>query len=136
MTRASIGALAVASLALLGSMNSYQVSRELAARYPDAYGVAAAERRFEGALEILPPSAVVGYISDLPMSQNAGITAFLAAQYAVAPRGLVPLDRSRTEWVVGNFARAADFTALGAQSGLTMVRDFGNGVVVYRRPKA
>jgi hypothetical protein len=38
--------------------------------------------------------------------------------------------------VVGNFARAADFTALGAQSGLTMVRDFGNGVVVYRRPKA
>ena len=125
----------VAALALLASLNSYQISQDMAARYPDPYGVAAAEQRFAGALEILPGATRLGYISDLPFSDNAGVSAFLAAQYAVAPRALLPLEGSGAEWVVGNFGRAADFAALGARSGLRLVRDFGNGVVVYRRSK-
>jgi len=130
--RSSIGAVGVAALAVFASLSSYQVSQQVAARFPDAYGVTGAEQRMAGALEILPATGVVGYLSDLPLNQNAGTAAFLAAQYALAPRALVA-DPSKTEWVVGNFSRATDFAALGMQSGLSMVRDFGNGVVVYRR---
>jgi len=133
--RAPIGALSVAALAVFASLNSYQVSQQVAERYPDAYGVAAAQQRMEGALKILPASGLIGYLSDMPLGQNAGTAAFLAAQYAVAPRALAPVGQSQTEWAIGNFSRAADFAALGAQAGLTMVRDFGNGVVVYRRTK-
>lgn len=133
--RVSAGAAVVAALAVFATLNSYSVSQAVSAQYPDAYGVAAAEQRFAGALELLPRSAFIGYMSDLPMDQNAGVAAFLAAQYAVAPRALAPAANSQTEWVVGNFSRAADFAALGARSGLVMLRDFGNGVVVYRRVK-
>lgn len=132
--RITAGAIAVAALALAASLNSYQLSQQAAAS-PDTYGVAAAESRMEQALSILPGSATIGYLSDLPADQNAGMAAFMAAQYAVAPRALVPIDKAQTEWVIGNFARSAAFAALGARSGLTVVRDFGNGVVIYRRSR-
>jgi hypothetical protein len=116
-------------------MNSYQVSFADARAYPDRYGVMNAERRFAAAIELLPPTAEIGYISDLPLTDTAGSTAFVAAQYVLAPRGLVLAGRATTEWAVGNFARPGDFGARGAQAGFRMVRDFGSGVVVYRRAK-
>lgn len=116
-------------------MNSYQISAQDAQQFPDRYGVVAAEQRFASALELLPANAVIGYISDLPLSETAGSTAFVAAQYVVAPRSLVLASAQPTEWAVGNFAHPEDFAAIGAQAGFTLVRDFGNGVVVYRRNK-
>lgn len=133
-SRALWGALIVAVLALAGALSSYQAAENYGEQYPDAYGVARAGQRFAAAVQMLPPSGVIGYLSDLPKSENAGVAAFLAAQYALAPRALTQ-DATPTEWVVGNFARPADFAALGAKSRLTVVRDFGNGVVLYRRAK-
>ncbi len=132
--RVPAGAAAVAALAVFASLNSYQVSQQVSARFPDAYGVAAAAGRMDGALQMIPPAAVIGYLSDLPFDQPGGAAGFMAAQHAVAPRALVN-DKSQGEWVLGNFAHPGDFAALGAEAGLTMVRDFGNGVVVYRRAK-
>jgi hypothetical protein len=133
--RVVIGVLAVAALAVFASMNSYQISAQDAQQFPDRYGVVSAEQRFASALELLPTTAVIGYISDLPLSETAGSTAFVAAQYVVAPRSLVLAGAQPTAWAVGNFARPGDFAAIGAQAGFTIVRDFGNGVVVYRRNK-
>ena len=132
-SRVVIGVLAVAALAVFASMNSYQISAQDAEQFPDRYGVVAAEGRFAPALQLLPVNAVIGYISDLPLSETAGSTAFVAAQYAMAPRSLVLASAQRTQWAVGNFARPADFATIGVQAGFTMVRDFGSGVVVYRR---
>jgi hypothetical protein len=131
--RALAGVMLVAVLAMLASLNSYQISSKVAEQYPDPYGVVAAEGRFAAALEMLPRTATIGYISDLPLTETAGSTAFVAAQYVLAPRGLVLADRQKTEWAVGNFARPGDFAAKGAEAGFTLVRDFGSGVVVYRR---
>jgi hypothetical protein len=36
------------------------------------------------------------------------------------------------EWVVGDFSKPLDVVAFGKQRGLTLVRDFGNGAVLYR----
>lgn len=130
MTSASIGALAIAALGLLASLNSCEISTQLA---PDPFRIAATGQRFAGALEILPAAGVIGYLSDMPVAENAGTVAYMTARFAVAPRALVPAGKIATEWAVGNFAHPSDFAAIGAQSGFALVRDFGNGVVVYRR---
>lgn len=125
-----IGAMAAALLALLASLSSYQISTRLA---PDPFRIVATGDRFAGALELLPPSGVIGYLSDMPVGDNAGTVAYMTARFAVAPRALAPAGRVAAEWAVGNFAHPADFAAIGKDAGFALVRDFGNGVVVYRR---
>ncbi len=130
MNRASIAALVVTVLALLSSLTSYQISTQLVA---DPFRISAAKERFSGARELLPRTTPIGYLTDMPMRDNTGTVAYMAARYAIAPRALVPSGKTATEWAIGNFAHPADFAAIGAQSGYGIVRDFGNGVVVYRR---
>jgi hypothetical protein len=130
MSRASVGALAVAILAFAASFSSYEISTQLAA---DPFRISATQTRFADALNLLPPAATIAYLTDMPVTGNAGTVAYMTARYAVAPRALVPAGKLPAEWAIGNFAHPADFVAIGAQSGFALVRDFGNGVVVYRR---
>jgi len=134
--RVVAGVLAVAVLAVLASLNSYQVSSANAQRFPDPYGVGVAEQRFATVVRQLPPNASLTYISDLPLNETSGTTAFLAAQYALAPRPLFPAgDHAATDWGIGNFSRPSDYAPIGAKAGFTMVADFGSGVILYRRAK-
>ncbi|MBZ5727799.1 MAG: hypothetical protein LAP87_22745 [Acidobacteriia bacterium] len=132
--RVLIGVLAVAILAVLASLNSYQGSADERRQARDRYGVESALLRLAAASRRLPPAGAVGYLSDLQLSDQAGTPAFLAAQYVLAPHLLVPVDaHASTEWAVGNFSRPVDFAAVGARAGYTMVTDMGNGVVLYRK---
>jgi hypothetical protein len=132
--RVVAGALIVAALAVLASFNSYLVSVANADRFPDPYAVALAETRFAPALPQLPPSAALAYVSDLPVGELAGTTAFLAAQYALAPRMLVVAEgRPTADWAVGNFSRPSPYAPVGARFGFAMVSDQGNGVIVYKK---
>ena len=134
--RVVAGVLVVAVLAMLAALNSYQVSAANAQQFPDPYGVALAEQRFAGVIRQLPSNARLAYISDLPLNATAGITAFLAAQYALAPRLVTPVDEGlATEWAIGNFSRPSDYGSIGAKAGFTMVADFGSGVILYRKAK-
>jgi len=45
----------------------------------------------------------------------------------------VPIGKLPAEWALGNFARPGNFAERGAQAGYRVVRDLGNGVVIYRR---
>src|SRR5712691_12513574 len=130
------GVLAVAVLAVLASFNSYQVSVANAQQFPDPYAVALAEQRFAIANQQLPPHAVIAYVSDLPVGDLAGTTAFLAAQYALAPRLVIPAeDHPAADWGVGNFSQPSDYAPIGAKAGFTMVADLGSGVILYRKDK-
>jgi len=128
--RAAIGAIVVAILAVIAAMRSYDFSSQQPA---DPYRVSAGQARFAPALELLPASGVIGYMSDLPLGENAGTVAYMAAQYSVAPRAILPIERAQAEWALGNFARPGNFAERGAQAGYRIVRDLGNGVVIYRR---
>jgi len=129
-----MGALAVALLAVLAALNSYSRASKLAAAQPDPYGAASAQERFATALSQIPKDAPFGYISDLGLDQKAGVTAFLAAQYALAPHAVAPVDPTApTEWAVGNFALPGDYPAAGARLGYSVVADLGRGVLVFRR---
>jgi hypothetical protein len=128
--RAAIGAIAVALLTVFAAMKSADESAQQPA---DPYGVTAGQTRFAAALEMLPSGGVIGYISDMPLGENVGAIAYMAAQYALAPRAVLPVEKTAAEWVLGNFAHPRNFAERGAQAGFRLVRDFGNGVVVYRR---
>jgi len=125
---------AVAILAVFSALTGYQNASQLAQAQPDAYGASSAARRFAPALEKLPASVPLGYISDLEIGPNAGTAAFLAAQYAVAPHALIPVDHGKMfEWAVGNFSRPSDYAGAGAAAGYAVVADVGSGVIVFRR---
>jgi hypothetical protein len=128
--RVVIGSIVVAALAVLAAMKSYDLSTQ---QVSDPYGVTAGQTRFAAALELLPASGVIGYLSDMPLDDNVGSIAYMAAQYAVAPRAIVPVEKAQAEWALGNFAHPGNFAERGAQAGYRIVNDFSNGVVVYRR---
>lgn len=126
--------LAVGILGVFGALNSYQVSKGYSDQYPDAYGGERAQIRFAPLLSKVPASAELGYLTDLDPAQPAYAAAFLAAQYALAPRALVFVDaQHRPEWAVGNFTKPMDFAAAGASRGYDPAGDFGNGVVLFHR---
>jgi len=125
--------LAVAILGAAGALNSYQVSAHYAEQLPDAYGGEHAQTRFAQLVERVPASAVLAYFTDLDPGP-AYDSAFLAAQYAVAPRVLVFLHgQPSPEWAVGNFSKPADFAAAGEAKGYAMIADLGQGVILFRR---
>src|ERR1700676_3183377 len=77
-TRVIVAVTAVAVLAVFASLNSYQVSSQLAQRLPDPHGVVVAQQRFAVILDRLPYTETVGYVSDMTLADRAGTTAFLA----------------------------------------------------------
>ena len=118
----------------MGANNSYQVSRGYSAQFPDTYGGGSAQVRFEPLVARIPANAELGYITDLDSGQAAYAPAFLAAQYAVAPRLLVAIDsQTRPEWAAGNFSKPQDFAVAGAAQGYAVEADLGNGVVLFHR---
>jgi hypothetical protein len=133
-TAVTVVCLAVAALAVFDAMNSYQVSSRYAQQFPDAYGTGRAQARFAPLLERVPANSRVTYITDLDPSSPAYSAAFLAAQYALAPREVIlPGRGSAPETGVGNFSKPLDFAAAGAALGYEMTADLGNGVVLFRK---
>lgn len=125
---------AVALLAAYGALNSYQVSAEYARQYPDAYGGERARIRFAPVLAKIPANGELGYITDLEPTHPAYSSAFLAAQYAVAPRVLLVVDpKTAPEWAVGNFSKPQDYAGFGDTHGYSLSADLGNGIVLFRR---
>ena len=126
--------LVVAALAVFGAMNSYSLSADYARYSPDSFGSGRAQTRFSGVVEKLPPSARIGYFTDLDPKATLYTSEFLAVQYALAPRQLVMLGQGPApEWAVGNFSKPQDYAAAGQAQGYAIADDFGNGVVLFRR---
>jgi GT2 family glycosyltransferase len=95
------------------------------------------ERRFDGLRQVLLPHGQVGYLADsaAAISEDgehpgrAHFKQYLLTQYALLPT-LVRPD-TRQPLVVGNFASVGELES-GATRGLTPIRNFGNGVVLFR----
>lgn len=96
------------------------------------------DRRFAVLRPVLPPHGVVGYLGHpeptgpTPRDSNAAallhFRRYLLAQYALAP--LVLIESTEPEFVVGNFDPGGE---LPAPAGLQVIRDFGDGLVLFRR---
>lgn len=125
--------IAAALLGVWGAIESYQI--ETGSSLRDPYMVNLQPARLAGVIDAIPSTAIVGYLSDLhDRAENtsaAALAMFNSARYALAPRLLV--EGTDRDWVLGNFTKPEDYSAIGRDHGLNVVRDFGNGVVLFRR---
>jgi len=133
--RLGMGLLALAALAM-GLRVAGREMRELRrSGGPDE--ITRYEARFQALRQALPASARVGYVTDratwMPGDDEGPRLAFkhvVLTQYALLPAVVAPEVSGGL--AVGNFdsLAAADSVAL---RGFTVVRDFGNGVLLLRR---
>ncbi|HVO98993.1 MAG TPA: hypothetical protein VMT15_13040 [Bryobacteraceae bacterium] len=125
------GVTLAALVSLLGLTEYARFESAYQRQNADPYKVTAQFSRFADVRAAVPATATLGYLSDQPLGGTAGDALFNSAQYVLAPR-LLQKDAAEN-LVLGNFTRQADFAAVGAQSGLHIERNFGNGVVLFRR---
>jgi hypothetical protein len=125
-SRAILGLSVAALLSLYGTVDFYGKQIERNKIQKDSYHIGAQEQRFEALKRELGPNAVAGYVSDL---SDAGIV--LSAQHALAPVLLV--DNVPHQFVVGNFSRPMDYSEFGRARQLVLVKDFGAGVILFRK---
>jgi hypothetical protein len=131
---ALLGAGAVLALALLTCFNFYQFTTAFNRANRDSYRVGFQHDRLRQLDAELPREAILGYVSDLPGGEVQDSAAFLGAQYVLAPRLLVRVDNPvKPEWVLGNFSRVVDPAPYAAANHLRVVKNYGPGVVLFRR---
>lgn len=100
----------------------------------DPYMAGAQDARFAALAEAVPQDAELGYLSDAEAGSVLAQTLLYGAQYALAPR--LVRDGAGPLWTLGNFTRPLDYAAFGAPHGLKVERDFGNGVVLFRKERS
>lgn len=127
----TVGITVAAVVCLWGAVETYAFESAYQEQNRDPYMISAQFGRVGPVASAAPENAVLGYISDAQRGSVADSTLLLSAQYVLAPRLLV--RGAAHEWVLGNFTRPADFAAVGRGHGLSVVQDFGNGVVLFRR---
>ena len=131
--RVKAGIALAALLCLWGTFEYYSSETSYVQQYRDPYRVADQFTRLDGIRAAVPADAILGYVNDLEFGNVTADAMFQSAQYVLAPRIL--RKGPENDVVLGNFTRPADFAAFGRERGLRMERDFGNGVVLYRREK-
>ncbi len=94
------------------------------------FGVASFEDRFEALRKALPPRSVLGYASDYPTNDASGLGEFYLTEYALAP-AIVTSSPNQSMVVVNYHTAQPDPAKLRAQH-LTLVQNFGNGVLLCR----
>jgi hypothetical protein len=122
----------VVLLCVFTAFQSYRTADADARAYHDPYMINAQPARLRDAITYLPANAELGYLSDISFEVANGSAAYFGVMYALAPR-LVTRSADSHEWVVGNFSHPLDYAAAGAAHRLEVVRDFGNGIVLFRR---
>lgn len=134
--RILIACAAVSLLSLWGVANFYVSTADATGPNADVYKIGAQASRFQDLAAALPSTGVIGYVSDVSTGQTLGAVLYASAQYTLAPRLVTDqATEPAPEWVVGDFSKPLDVAQFGAQRGLTLVKDFGNGAVLYRRQR-
>ncbi len=99
----------------------------------DPFGVLRQEARLRGVIATLPAVSQVGYLAGPGLDALTAEENLLGARYAFAPRMLVLQKDSPQQLVIGDFAGPVDLDALASMYRLRVVRDFGNGIVLFER---
>ena len=87
------------------------------------------DQRFELLRDALPKRGTVGYVTDAPTWEE-GEARIMRAQFALAP--LILVSDANQALVVGEFSDPA--AASNRDPKLTVVRDLGDGLLVFARP--
>lgn len=124
---------AVALLALWSTINFYGATEEAAGANADVYKIGEQSARFQDLMSALPATGIVGYVSDVPADQPLAAALYSSAQYTLAPRLVTDQHLQPGELVIGDFSKPLDLAQFGKDHGLSLVKDFGNGAVLFRK---
>ena len=118
---AAIGLLAISLLTI------FQLLLDaISAKAPDeSASIPVFETRFDEVKKAVPPDAVLGFITDSSMADPNVQAEYFVAQYALAPR--VVANRADQKLVLGIIHNPTP-----RFPNLPMIRDFGNGIRLYR----
>jgi hypothetical protein len=125
--RVRAGTALLTLIAVFSCLNALRLDRWGEPRDEQKY-----EDRAQGLRRDLPSHGPVGYIGDeVPTGadQNLHFHPFFHMQYAVAPVLLV--DSPRYALVVGDFRQPVNHDRI-AKLNLILVKDYGNGVMLFR----
>ena len=126
VTRIKVGAMSLLALtALLNNLSYLRANREVAPKAAVQGEITIYERRFDELKKWLPEHGVVGYVSDETDAIKETESYYLT-QYALAP--LVVVRGADRPLVVGNFGHGGQVAPV---ANLKIVKDFGNGVVLF-----
>jgi len=136
LARAWCGICIVFLICFTASLDFFEVTKALYEQSPDPWGVGQQEERFAAVRADLGAPSLVGYYSDVRFEQKGGQAVFFSALYTMAPHLLVadPSD-PKVELVIGNFHQRPDLGELERKRGLKLVKDYGRGVMLFRREK-
>lgn len=110
---------------MLDVISAYNFSRSAG-----AFGVPSFEKRFAELHKSMQAKSALGYVSDNPANNTQAQAEYYLTQYALAP---VIIKASTEEpLVVANFHTNKPDQALLRAKHLTLVRDFGNDVFIFR----
>ena len=122
--KAGIGFVLLMAIQAIGTLAGY---RSVLQRQPI---VIIDEQRFAALRTVLPPRGIVGYLSDTGGNQDS-LRRYYLTQYSLAPVVVAP-DANR-ELVIANFSSPSTIARLADEHGLSVERDFGNGVALLKR---
>ena len=126
----------VAILSLFAALDYWHAVTSYNEEFPDPYRIGYQQPRFREAAKAIPVDAVVGYISNLEFGDIQGSAAFFGTQYALTPRIVMPFDSPQVQdLVVGNYSTKVDAADVARQNHMSVVKDFGAGVILFRKEK-
>lgn len=138
---ARIGAAGLLLLLYVGASTARWIHRTAWTPSGSRDEISVYERRFEALKSMLPSRGVIGYLGyrptpgSTPEEANAAalqhFRRYLLAQYALAP--LLLVEGTAPDLVIGNFDGSAP---VQPPPGFRLLRDFGSGVVLYRRAES
>jgi len=119
--------------AVLAHWNSHA---EAARLNPDPWAIARQVERFAALRADLQKPSALAYLTDLPPEDERSTVLYFGTAYALAPHLVTDARGADSlELVVGSFLRRPDLAALERERGLKLVKDYGRGVMLFRREK-
>jgi hypothetical protein len=92
------------------------------------------ESRFEDIKKEIPERGVFGYVTDKSQEEISSdvesLTLYYLTQYTLTPRMII--NSAKGEYVVGNFYDAIRSKEVLKEKNLTLIKDFGNGVMLFK----
>jgi hypothetical protein len=136
--RVRLGLVLILAFAAVSSARWLGAAYQLATDPPTLDEISATELRLEEMRRVVPPHTVVGYLSDrIPPGQSRAesrehFQRYVLTQYSLAPALVV--HGTEPHLIVGHFTMRASVDTAAAM-GLTLVRDFGDGIYLFERTR-
>jgi len=103
---------------------------------PDPWAIARQVERFAALRADLAKPTVLAYFTDVPPEDERSPVLYFGTAYAMAPHLVTDAKGAASlELVVGSFLRRPNLAALEQEHGLKLLKDYGQGVMLFRREK-